>query len=412
MRIISSNIISLIEEKYKNILILIINVALLLAFIFIPDIQLIMCFGGWLFFLVSVIFSKKLSTISLISLFLLLSIPFLIIGFIIISLKFYGEISIEGILSTYPVFSLFLLSFSIGFIIGVLIQKLIKNSITKVSLIVSLSCMVFAFLSGSQGWPFQFVFTGLIFFIAGFFNRTKSLKQLIIFYFILVMPFSLVFSSYVLLNSLSHIYPIVLIPFVSSIIGIICDRYIQRSFLIFGFILGIIYLSVLGMGYWGMKNYLGYIWSLEKNPIINEIKFDVYNSSDTSFTENNIRGKTTVLYFHTTSCSVCYKKLPELETLYLDYKDDTNTLILAVHIPLSIIEDTSIIMRHHRKFKYSFPQYFAKGGKDIYEKRFNIVTYPHVSIIGKNGNTIHNGRFNNDPTVFVNNARTLVLSDK
>lgn len=407
----SSLILNQLDAKHKYVFILVINVALLLVFISIADIQVLMYFGGWLFFLTSLMFSKIISIKSLIGLFFLLSFPFLFIGITYTSLKYYNTISLESLSSIYIAFIFFLLSFSVGFLIGILIQKTINNSILKLSFFVSITCLVFATLAGFQGWAFQFVFTGLIYFIGGFLNKAKSLRHIVIFYSILVLPFSIALGSFFLINGLSHVYPIIIIPFISSFVGILCNYQISKSYFKSGFGIGIIYLIILGMGYWGMKNYLQYIFGLADRPYVKELKFDCYNPSDSSFNNNDISGKTTVIYFHTKSCKVCYEKLPELESLYNDFKYDTNIIIIAAFVPYSQSNDSSFIFNYYKSKGFSFPQYQTREGSEEYERRFNIDGYPHVTIISKYGDIIHNGLFNNDPTVFVDNTKLFILSD-
>jgi len=401
-----------LKAKHKYVSILAINVVLLLVLIFIGDIQAIMYLGGWLFLITSLIFSKILSTKSMIGLFLLLSFPFLFIGFSYTSLRYYHTISLESLSSSYRAFVYFMISFLVGFLVGILIQKLIKNSTIKISFTVSLSCLVFATLAGYHGWAFQFVFTGLIYFIGGFFNQGKSLRQMVIFYSILVFPFGIALGSLFLIEGLSHVYPIIAIPLISSFIGIWCKDQTNKFYFRSGYIVAAIYLIVLGMGYWGMKNYLQFIFGLEDEPYVTELKFDCYNQSDSSFNNIDIEGKTTVIFFHTKSCKVCYEKLPELESLYSDFKHDTNIIIIAAFIPYQESIDSSFIFNYYRKNGFSYPQYQTREVSKEYERRFNIDGYPHVAIISRQGGIIYNGHFNNDPTIFIDNAKLLVLSDK
>ncbi|MCK4569003.1 MAG: TlpA family protein disulfide reductase [Bacteroidales bacterium] len=266
-------------------------------------------------------------------------------------------------------------------------------------------------LFASLSWPVQFVATGIIYFLTGLFSPKGGLKIKFVYYLLIISTHFLFYDLLALIIGNIWVSPIVIIPFISTGIGIWCIGLVRRKSLLIAIIAGLIYVSTIILGYWGMYNYLEYIFGLEKKPYINELKLDLYDSSGNSITEKDIKGKTAVLYFHTKSCAVCYKKLPDLESLYQDFIDDTNVLVIAVNIRLSLIEDTSYIMNHYRKSQYSFPQYISRGLSSDYEYRFNINGYPHLTIIGKNGDVIHNGRFNYDPAIFVDNAYKLVLSD-
>jgi thiol-disulfide isomerase/thioredoxin len=388
-----------------------VNFILLLAHLLFKDAQFTLCTGVWLMFLFSYLANPILRIGSLAGLFLLSIFPFILFIYFRHSQVYFDGISWDSFYAIYPYLSVFLIAVFISFIIGVLIQKLIKSPKIKQRIIFSLTALTFAILSGSQGWAFQFSFIGFIYFFAVLLYKGSSLKDRLILSLFLLLPYLGLFGPFILFDSLVHVYPFLVIPILSIAAALLCLLIFRNSKKILASALVLFYLVFLVLGYWGMKNYLQFAFGLNDSPFVKEIKFDFYNSTDDSYTNKEIEGKTTVIYFHTKTCSVCYKKLPELESLYHEFKSDTNIVIVAAFLPYNTFEDTSFIFNFHRKLKYSYPQYISRESANIYEERFNIDGYPHVTIIGKEGNIIHNGLFNNDPMVFVNNARLFILDD-
>lgn len=390
----------------------VINILLLLTLIFIPDFQFIMFFGGWLMFFSTIILAGKFTIKKLIAFFIFSSAPFLVIGLVYISFKIYSQICFEGILKGYPAFGLIFLALIAGFVAGIILEKSFGNSFTKRTIMISLSAFIFAVLCGYVSWPFQLAFTGYLYFIAGYINNAKSNRDYIFYYLMIIIPYNVAISPYLILNKYSHVYPVILATLVGPLIGMFSKHLYIKSKKTLFFILIILYYGIVTISYWGMKNYLEYIFGLDDTSTIKELKLDLYDVSGTSFTEKDIIGKTSVIYFHTKACKICYDKMPELEQLYQQFKNDTNILILGVFLPYDHYGDSTYIFRYHNKKGFRFPQYQSKECSKIYESRFNINAFPHVTIIGKNNNVIHNGRFNNNSSIFINNATSLVLSDK
>ena len=391
---------------------LLLNFILLLAFFLFKDPQYTLWTGVWLLFLCSFFAKSTIRISSLSGLFLLSIFPFLLFTYLYQSLVYLKGISWDSFYAIYPVFSVFLIAVFLGFVFGVFMQKLIKSRKIKQRMIYSLTALTLAILSGSQGWAFQFSVIGLIYFFATLSYKGSSPKDRLILSLFLLLPYLCLFGPFILFDSLVHIYPFLVIPILSIASALLCLLILRNSKKILASVLVLFYLVFLVLGYWGMKNYLQFAFGLNNSPFVKEIRFDFYNSIIDSYTNKEIEGKTTAIYFHTKSCSVCYKKLPEFESLYQEFKNDTNIVIVAAFLPYNIYEDSAFIFDFYRKFKYTYPQYISREPADIYKERFNIKAYPHLTIISKNGTVIHNGSFNNDPTIFVDNARTIVLNDQ
>jgi thiol-disulfide isomerase/thioredoxin len=108
--------------------------------------------------------------------------------------------------------------------------------------------------------------------------------------------------------------------------------------------------------------------------------------------------KVIILDFWSTSCSICFKKFPDLQRTFEKYKDNKNVQFFAVNYPLPRDRFNKTVQILD-SIGYSFPQLFAQSSHEIEEKlHFN--TFPHLLII-KNGKIRYEGLFETkDNTIF------------
>jgi hypothetical protein len=100
--------------------------------------------------------------------------------------------------------------------------------------------------------------------------------------------------------------------------------------------------------------------------------------------------------------------MPELEKLTNKYDEFQDVLIYAVVVPTSIIDTSWINVVPKLCKKYEIHYAISLDNIQTVTSNFNFNTFPHVIIIDKTGTVIYNGRFNNNPLIFVNNISTLL----
>jgi thiol-disulfide isomerase/thioredoxin len=130
----------------------------------------------------------------------------------------------------------------------------------------------------------------------------------------------------------------------------------------------------------------------EKNIIFPKTIFFDKNKNEVILKKDKI----IILDFWSTSCTICFKKFPNLEDVYNKYINNSNIEIYAVNVP----EKNDVFNRTIRildSIGYKFPKLYAKSAKEI-ENSLHINSFPHLIII-KNGKIRYDGILETDKNV-------------
>ena len=98
------------------------------------------------------------------------------------------------------------------------------------------------------------------------------------------------------------------------------------------------------------------------------------------------RGKNVILVFWATWCTDCMEEVPDVERLYLEYKEEgkEDLVILGVNTPNREPEkDISKIIAFMKENDYTFPTLMDEDGK-VFDS-YKIRTYPTTYFIGADG---------------------------
>lgn len=98
------------------------------------------------------------------------------------------------------------------------------------------------------------------------------------------------------------------------------------------------------------------------------------------------RGKNVILVFWATWCTDCMEEVPDVERLYLEYKEEEkeDLVILGVNTPNREPEtDISKIKAFMKENDYTFPTLMDEDGKVF--QAYKIRTYPTTYFIGADG---------------------------
>ncbi len=95
-----------------------------------------------------------------------------------------------------------------------------------------------------------------------------------------------------------------------------------------------------------------------------------------------------VLDFWSTSCGRCFRKFPEVEEMYREYRDHPAVAIYAVNIPREK-DGPDKAYRMIRERGYDFPVGILSGREDM--KEFGINGYPAVLMIDRSGRIVFKG---------------------
>ena len=114
------------------------------------------------------------------------------------------------------------------------------------------------------------------------------------------------------------------------------------------------------------------------------------------------KSKIIVLDFWTTSCGICFKKFPDLEKYYLEFKDNPNVEFYSINVPLKR-DEFSKVVKLVDELNYKFPTLYATSIKEV--ENLGIYAYPHLLIL-KNGKLRYDGRLETDKYIFVNHLKS------
>ena len=99
-------------------------------------------------------------------------------------------------------------------------------------------------------------------------------------------------------------------------------------------------------------------------------------------------GKIVVLDFWTTSCGICFKKFPQVQSLYDKYKDNSKVAFYAVNAPIER-DNKDQLFNLLREKGYTFPVLLSCDSTSSYMK---VRAYPTVLILGTTGDVAYRGR--------------------
>lgn len=226
-------------------------------------------------------------------------------------------------------------------------------------------------------------------------KKNKNIKRILLY---LNTPFvSLLFLTCLIGNDFSRGLSYILFVPLSSILGYLYFKFQKYYIPILSFFL-FIFLSQLI--YPNLYSYLKNNKS-EKNIIFPKTTFFDNNKNIISINNNKI----IVLDFWSTSCSICFKKFPDLENIYLKYENNPNIEIYAVNVPEKN-DNFDKTVKLLDSIGYTFPKLYAKSAKEI-KVNLNVYSFPHLLIL-KNGKIRYDGVLETDKKVMFYNTENAI----
>jgi thiol-disulfide isomerase/thioredoxin len=159
---------------------------------------------------------------------------------------------------------------------------------------------------------------------------------------------------------------------------------------IFPFVLGLLIAVLLlfqGWAYWNHKyNFGTFTGKVESHNL--PAKFESFDEQRNFITDDNFKNKIVLLDFWATTCSICFQKFPQVQTLFEKYKNDSSVMILAVNSPLE--EDTpNQAFEMIKEREYDFPVVITKD--EFLAEKFGVKGFPTVFVINQNGQIVYKG---------------------
>jgi thiol-disulfide isomerase/thioredoxin len=301
-------------------------------------------------------------------------------------------------------FTLYSLVFSVSFLLGWLIKVKIKNKTIKIVLFYSILNILLIRASMFFGYPFYASFSGTISLFFSYYIFTKTHINKAIVFGIFIIPFLLIF---VLLSQVWE-FPIAVLIFIvlSLLTSFFSSRITKNRKKHVALVLSI-YLIFTAFNFILMMNWSEYLHS--RNDVLTEIHFkENINTPNGELIQNvAFKNKIIVLDLWTTSCSVCFKKFPELENFHNKNKDRNDIEIYALNLPLKR-QELSEIKNVIKQLEYDFPFLISENTFSHFRETYNINGVPSVIVLNKKGKIVYNSSFNNNPLIFVNNLQSIV----
>lgn len=252
-------------------------------------------------------------------------------------------------------------------------------------------------LSGIVFWgehtymlPTILVSSFIISFLIG--NKTINKKRD---FYLLNIPFILIlFLTCLIGNNFSVGLPYLIFTPIISLLGFWAFRTQKKLISI-----SLLFL-ILIIAYFFQINYFSFYHNNKAEKNIPFPKVEFIDKEGKSFVIN--QNKIVILDFWSTNCGICFKKFPELEKIYLEYKNNPNIEIYAVNVPLKN-DNFNKTKKILDSIGYTFPKIYAKSAKEI-DDLLKIHSFPHLLII-KNGIIRYDGMFETNKDVLVYNTK-------
>ena len=298
----------------------------------------------------------------------------------------------------------YLVTFSISFFIGIILKKVIKNEITGLLIVLSLTqILIYRFtIFIDHAWAALVI--SIISFVFSFILLRRGVKRKFYIFIFLLLPYILLY------NISSDIYQF------TFIVSILISLNLILSFLYFKILNPLIITRNLGsivllllfyfISYVFLLNAKEKVFNQENTiPRFNDFSEKFYYSNEKEINSIDFENKVLVLNLWTSSCKYCFINFPKFNRFYNEFKDDVE--IYSVGLPYegqSISQLDSLIM----KFNYDFPVVYSKNSLQYFSKKYNVKSVPAVLIINKKGNIIFNNNYNFHPLIWTNNLNKLV----
>lgn len=114
------------------------------------------------------------------------------------------------------------------------------------------------------------------------------------------------------------------------------------------------------------------------------------------------QSKIIVLDLWTTSCGICFKKFPDFEKYYFEFKDNPNVEFYSINVPVKR-DEFDKVLQLVEDLNYEFPTLFATSIQEI--ENLGIYAYPHLLIL-KDGKLRYDGSLETDNYIFVNHIES------
>jgi len=257
------------------------------------------------------------------------------------------------------------------------------------------------------GWAAQAAGLSFIYCIAGAFLPWSEARWRLWRFVLLLAPGTLLLGIPIVRDRLLYAFPLVAMPFVGACAGSVLHRLVESR----GRALRLAVLSggavlFAGIAFVGMLNWLSFSFSRPVTPF-DAPAFTFRDEHGRAVTRESLKGRTVVLDFWTTSCAVCYRKFPELQSLHDRFRDRADVAVYSVHLR-EVRETSDYPAKFFASSSFDFRRLSTVESRRTMSE-FGFAGVPTLVVIDPSGKVVFRGSgMISGPWIFVNDLGRIV----
>jgi thiol-disulfide isomerase/thioredoxin len=305
----------------------------------------------------------------------------------------------------------------VGVLAGKLLIRLIQDKIYRNSLFAGIVVFLATTVINAYNHSLQLSLAGLSYIVVILILFLKTKERFLYQGLLVLAPFLILLMIPALIFKMPRTYPSFIVVPLSIMIGwIMATLILRRRFTIVS-LSAVISLLLVVAYYFAMQNWLAYLYidkeknhsSLSLEMALNDACIipdcEDQKNHDSYYSGRSIK----VLYFFTRYCSVCFQKMPELESLHKDFFTDPRVEIIAVNVQTNQADTIFDFHGFYQSKGYSFPfRTVVPESATRFTAQLNIKGYPHVLVIDDHFQPIYIGGFQTGETYLVGNIRRII----
>ena len=160
------------------------------------------------------------------------------------------------------------------------------------------------------------------------------------------------------------------------------------------------------VAYFGTHNYFNFIYGSRKHQVFPSDLLTFHENGEV-LNRKEWEGKIVLLEAWTRTCAICIKEMPNLNKVFLHYRNQPDILIYSLYLPLKGDQE-EVMKSWFGKLQYDFPFIYSDMDFQSFTKEFDIYGVPKTFLIDKRGKIVYKGSLNADKTDLVYNIYRLI----
>lgn len=218
--------------------------------------------------------------------------------------------------------------------------------------------------------------------------------------FVILSPFYVLYISSTLIGKdVESITALVWLAGLVSILIFVFLRFLRIPIL-YRYIIYLLCLFFVYAFLWpNTESYL----SIEENDKYSLSDVQIVNEKNEGVSLESLKGKVVVFDFWHSKCGVCFRKFPEFQALYNQFKNNSKVVIVALNIPLDTDKG---VYRSDLIEAYSFHKWYLKNPAEA--EKIPIRYAPLIMVLDENGKIHHVGQLHTEWNIVIGNTQNII----